>query len=355
MKKLSATQLLTLLFPLQIVCIKVISYFPQTIERYYSNGLFLYLSSFLRQIFGWIPFSIGDMMYTVLGIGFLTFSFRLIKSENKTSMLYQFGASLSILFFLFQLLWGLNYHRQSLFTTLHLTQKKYTKTDITQLIDALLIQLKESQLQLVANDTIAVHIPYSKQQILNRTPLGFLPLSILEKTYSYKHPSLKKSLFSIPLTYMGFSGYYNPLSGEAQVDVLLPKISLPITSSHEVAHQLGFASESETNFIGFLATSKHPDAYFNYSGYLMAIRYSISALAVKDSMAAKTYFLKLPKGIQKNIKQSDNFWKSYHNKAAPYFKLFYDTYLKANKQKAGIKSYSKMVNLLVAYHKKYGV
>ena len=51
---------------------------------------------------------------------------------------------------------------------------------------------------------------------------------------------------------MGFSGYLNPFTNEAQVDILIPKYQLPTTASHEVAHQLGYAAENEANFIGIL-------------------------------------------------------------------------------------------------------
>ena len=51
------------------------------------------------------------------------------------------------------------------------------------------------------------------------------------------------------------------------------------------------------------------------------------------------------------MKQSQAFWESYQNKSEKYFKIFYDNFLKANKQKDGIEGYSKMVVLLINYHK----
>ena len=57
----------------------------------------------------------------------------------------------------------------------------------------------------------------------------------------------------------------------------------------------------------------------------------------------------------KNIEESQEFWQSYQNDLEPFFKLFYDNYLKANQQKDGMKGYSRMVNLLTAYHQKNGL
>ena len=45
--------------------------------------------------------------------------------------------------------------------------------------------------------------------------------------------------------------------------------------------------------------------------------------------------------------ENNNELKKYTNPLEPYIKKMYDYFLKANKQTAGIKSYSLVVNLLV--------
>ena len=51
---------------IQIILIKVLSFFPDFVERFYSNGLYLYISNINRILFGWIPISVGDFAYMVL-------------------------------------------------------------------------------------------------------------------------------------------------------------------------------------------------------------------------------------------------------------------------------------------------
>jgi len=126
-----------------------------------------------------------------------------------------------------------------------------------------------------------------------------------------------------------------------------------MTCSHEVAHQLGMASESEANFIGFLAASFNDDLYFQYSAYLMAIRYTLFDIYRSDPDLYQEYLEKLPKGVLKNIKESDEFWRKYQNPMEPLFKYFYDNYLKYNQQKDGLESYNRMVDLLISYDDKY--
>jgi len=357
MKKLTVYQILTLLLVLQILLVKLVSHFPNQIEQYYSNGLYPFISNLFRITFGWIPFSIGDIFYFLIGLVLIISIYKFIKNKGKNvnQQLFKLGAYFSLFYFLFHILWGMNYHRNSLFQTLDIEQKEYTIEELTNLTNNLLSKIKQTHLELVTHDTLKVKIPYSKKEIMAKTKFGYEALAKEYPQYTYKKVSLKKSLFSLPLTYMGFSGYLNPISGEAHVDYLVPKVSLPMISSHEVAHQLGIASESEANFIGFLAATKNNDKNFNYSGYLTALRYSVSAIHFRDSLASKEIIEKIPLGILKNIKESQDFWEAYQNKAEPFFKLFYDNYLKANQQNDGMQGYSKMVNLLVAYNEKYGL
>jgi len=84
-----------------------------------------------------------------------------------------------------------------------------------------------------------------KSEILDKTPEGYSALKESYPEFKYSSKSLKKSMLSLPLTYMGFSGYLNPLTNEAQVDYLIPKFKLPTTAAHEIAHQLGYAAENE--------------------------------------------------------------------------------------------------------------
>ena len=369
MQKEKRNKVLTILLFVQIGIVYLLSNFPNFIDQFYSNGIYKLISSFLRSIFGWVPFSVGDVLYTIILILMLRFFVQIIKERFKyiKIQLFQLGAFISVLYFCFYFLWGLNYSRSPIAHSLGLELEetiidlktnsqptgKYKIKKLENLTNKFLDRLISLQLELVPHDSIAVLVPYSKSEILKSTSLGYKNLSEVFPQFEYHPSSIKKSIFSLPLTYMGFAGYFNPLSGEAQVDYLIPKISLPMTSSHEVAHQLGFASESEANFIGFLAASFHSDKYFNYSAYLSAFRYALHDIYSYDPELYKMYIEKLPVGIKKNIRENQEFWKRYENPAEPLFKIFYDNYLKVNQQKSGLLSYNQMVGLLIAYDAKY--
>lgn len=348
-------RILSIFLFIQIIIIQLLNNFPDFIEKYYSNGIYKFLSSIFRYVFGWVPFSVGDIIYIFLIIFAIRFLIKIFKDRNRNFkyLFFQIGATFSIIYFLFYFLWGLNYSRNPLSTSMELKQNEYNLNELTSFSEKLLIKLSKLQTDLTDNDSLRVKVPLNKTEILNQSANGYHNLSRKFSQFEYHPISIKKSLFSLPLTYMGFAGYFNPLSGEAQVDHLIPKVSLPMTCSHEIAHQLGIASESEANFIGFLAAIENDDKYFQYSAYLMAYRYTLHDIAKKDPTIFKEFLAKTPIGIKKNFKEIEIFWNQYKNPTEPLFKSFYDNYLKVNQQKDGLKSYSKMVDLLLAYDVKY--
>ena len=362
MNKNKRNKILTIFLFIQIGLVFLFSKIPNFIENNYTNGIYIYVSKFLRSLFGWIPFSIGDVIYFIIIIFIIKSLIKLItsKNSNRLNIIFQLVAGFSIFYFFFYFLWGLNYSRLSVTNSLEIKKNKldsitgkYDIEKLKTLTDKLLYKVITVQSKLVENDTIAVSVPYSKKEILDLTKIGYQNLSEQFVQFKYEPSSIKKSLFSLPLTYMGFSGYFNPLTGEAQVDYLIPKISLLFTSSHEVAHQIGIASESEANFIGYLAANSHDDLYFQYAANLTALQYAFYDIYRYDPKIYETYKQQIPLGVLKNIKETQDFWLKYKNPAEPIFKYFYDNYLKYNQQEDGLQSYNQMVGLLIPYNDKY--
>jgi cytochrome c oxidase assembly factor CtaG len=61
--------ILALLLPLQYFGLLVLRHYPQLIETYYSQGIYPLMSSLSRYLFGWIPFSVGDLGYILILLG----------------------------------------------------------------------------------------------------------------------------------------------------------------------------------------------------------------------------------------------------------------------------------------------
>lgn len=337
---------------IQIVALKIISYFPRFVEKYYSNGLYPYISKCFRFILGWIPFSIGDIIYILLILMIIRWLWKIRKSwkVNYKSHFLSITSTLSIGYFLFHLLWAANYHRVPLYQKMNI-EKEYEREDLLFVTEQLIKRVNHIHFLIDENDNIKITNPSTKKEVFKQTLNGYDKLAMQYDYFRYDYLSIKPSLISLPLTYMGFAGYLNPFSNEAQVNYKIPMYTFPTVSCHEMAHQLGYASESEANFIGYLASINNDDLYFQYSGFIYALRYCLSNWEVRDRNVYDILLKQLKHGCIENMKESDIFWERYDSVIEGVFKQFYDNYLKINQQKDGLKTYTQFVGLLVNYHK----
>ncbi|SDL42433.1 Protein of unknown function [Kriegella aquimaris] len=338
----------------QIIIVKWLGYYPEIIEKYYSNGLYVYISKFFRTLFGWIPFSVGDLLYFALifiAIRYIILNRKGI-AERPLLFVRNIFMVLSVAYFTFNLLWGLNYYRQPIAENLHL-EETHSPEELIALTERLIDKTNKLQLQITADTAQMVVIPYSKKEIFEKTLQGYQHLEAELPFLGYKHPSIKKSLFSTLLTYMGYGGYLNPFTLEGQVNGRLPNFRFPVVSGHEIGHQVGYSAENETNFIGYLVTASNKDPYFQYSASAYALGYCLNNIKIRDEMQFELLFSKLHPGVRKNYQEMSDFWESFENPLEPVFKSIFNSFLKANNQEDGIKSYSKVVSLLVSYYKKH--
>jgi hypothetical protein len=350
-KVLPKKYLLPLFLVLQVLLVRIASFFPSAVEAWYSNGFYPHWSTFERTLTGWLPFSLGDVLYGLCAVLSLRWIWRHrkgLKGAWKDRLLVICSAC-SVLYFCFHLSWALNYYRIPLREKLGL-KKDFTEAQLVRTVRKLIDATNSVQLGLTHDPGRKVVFPYTRSQVFRGNVSGYRRLSETDAALRYDPPSVKASLISLPLTYMGFSGYLNPFTGEAQVNGRIPMYQMPMTSAHEMAHQLGFASESEANFIGFEATISHDDPYYRYSGYAFALRYCLSALEALGEGKSKPFLKDINPGILENYRDSRKFWDSYQTFVESGFKVFYDRFLKMNSQRDGMEGYSRFVNLLVNYY-----
>lgn len=346
-------KILTILLIMQWAFVQLLVQFPNFVERYYSNGFYFYYAQLMRYFFGWIPFSVGDLFYTFFAIGILYLFYLFLKSKplNFRNLFYNILSIISIGYFLFYFNWGLNYLRQPLNKQLGFEKLNYTATDLEELTLQLIEKVNKAQLSITKNDSIVVKNPASRKSIRNSAVEAYSKLNDKELIKATNQLQAKHSMYSLPLTYMGFAGYLNPFTNEAQINALIPKNSYASTVCHELAHQIGIGPESEANFMGYLAAIKSGNPYLNYSGNLMALRYCLNEVYKTNPTLFEKLIAQLNFGVQTDLREIQAFWESYQNWSEKYFKSFYNLFLKANKQPQGILSYNNVVALVYSYHK----
>lgn len=339
--------------------IKYASMQPLWVEENYSTGVYPVISKIQRSIFGWIPFSIGDLFYMFLILVVIYRTVQLVKYIYKKKVNRQYllnGLKQVIFFFLFvyvffYALWGLNYNRNGITYQLNLELKKYSVQDLDTL--AAIVQQRlnyyASVIDLKQRDSFN-----KKKTLFEKATEAYMYANSKYPFLNYDPQSVKPSFFSYLGNYLGFQGYYNPFSGEAQVNTTIPRFLEPYVSTHEVAHQLGYAKEDEANFVGFIACRSYPNNTYRYSLYFDLYLYAFTELSRKDSVLGKAFEEKLHPQVKKDIEEYRDFFKKYRNPVEPFISWMYDGYLRANDQPEGKRAYNKVIAFLIAYYKKFG-
>nr|WP_246578111.1 DUF3810 domain-containing protein [Clostridium frigoris] len=319
------------------------------------------ITTILSSITRYLPFSLAEYII----VSFSTFVlwyisktiFNVLKHKTKRrkiikNLLLNTLAASGLIYFSFQLLWGFNYQRLPLAKTLKLNVHNSTTNELAHLCEDLITSSNDLREKISQNKNGVMKLPYNKKVILENAHLGYdkasLQYVILKGTYGIP----KGILLSHPMCYTGITGFYFPFTSEANINMSEPDSYLPFTTSHEMAHQIGFAKEDEANFIAYIACINNPDINFKYSGTLAALTYSLNSLRQYDPQKYKELFSFCSKGVLNDMIYNENFWESYSGRIEKISKEINDTYLKSASQRSGIKSYSAMVDLLLANYRK---
>lgn len=366
--KITVNALISLaLLLIPAILVFIFSFFSLQVEEYYSSVWYPAIGNTLRIFTRNLPFSLGDLLYIIVGLSLIISIVRWVIGAFRVSLDWQYlGAGLLYLtrkllwlYIIFKLIWGLNYDRMGIAYQLNLDTESYQKEAVVQITRDLMDSLNACRRQI--KDTL---IPAQSFDQINREAFRTYQNQSMQYPFlNYRNRSVKESLYSSMGDFIGFTGYFNPFTGEAQVRNDIPRVMVPFITCHEMAHQLGYASESEANFVGYLTAANSKDVYFRYSVYLEIFSYAQGAEILlyskeKDFPAFeqmlqfnRTYLDSLVRKDRKEIRQ---FFQKRKNKISPAFNNLYDQYLKLNKQAAGIDSYDDVIAWLIAYKKKFG-
>lgn len=338
--------------------IKVFSLFPQAVEQYYAQGLYPYIASLQRFILGWLPFSAGDLLYILLILFLLRWLFLFLRTLLRRpgdrafwlDQLKQVGSVLLVVYVVFNLLWGLNYNRKGIAWQLGIEKQQAGKGDLKKVMQLLALKVNELDSSAYASRRSLSQTAY----LFDGAKKAYGQLAATDPRFTYAPHSMKSSLFGILGNYFGYTGYYNPFTGEAQVNTAVPLFVQPFTSCHEIGHQLGYARENEANFAGYLAARQSDDPAFRYSVYFDLYSYGRPYLYYSDSMALKQLDSTLHPRVKADFRELKQYYERYENPLEKVIDRMYGQYLKANEQPDGKVTYSKVVLWLVAYYKKTG-
>lgn len=153
------------------------------------------------------------------------------------------------------------------------------------------------------------------------------------------------------MSYLGITGIYSYITGEANVNTYYPDYVTLFTTAHEMSHQRGILRENEANFVAYILLSSSEDESLRYSAALNMYSYFASALYRTD----KDTYLQIVSSLSDTVKTDIRAANAVSDKYGDTFiedisEWINDLYLESSGSE-GVISYSRVVELVLAYRK----
>lgn len=305
--------------------------------QWYSDNIYHPFQALRQDVFGRVFFSIGDAIYIMMGITLLEVVVRVvyftIRYRSRKDQLYATLTkalfSVLLLYVIFFAGWGGNYYKPSLQEHWALDTSGWQRESALLDMDSFLI----NKLNTLAPDYRRLSFSEIKEQAREDY------IRYTNSELKDERLSVKRSLFGVGMHYMGVHGYYNPFTGEAQLNDDLPQFMLPFVVSHEMAHQTGVAAEGDANLLAYVLNIQSPNVSFKYSGYFCMWLYTHNRMMMADSNRANDMKAMLNPLTLAHVDTLKQLREKYSSDIDEYSDEMYDQYLKMLDQEEGIRSY----------------
>jgi hypothetical protein len=330
---------------------------PSLVERLYSERLYRAVATTFAASLGRVPFSVGEALLGLAIPGFTLWTLRtlgrLARARGKRRRVLFLGLARAwvasgAIYLAFVVLWGLNYRRPPYAVLAGLDARPATVGELTAVCERLIGETNRARDGVAEDAAGVVRLAEGRPGALRRAPLGYDEAARMEPVLAGASAPAKPVLISTVLSYLGISGIFSPFTGEANVNMTLPDPDVPFAACHELAHARGFAREDEANYVGYLACTRHPDSDFRYSGLLAASVYAMNELARADREGHVRLDARRAPGVRRDIAALVAWAERYRGPAERVSKAVNNAYLKTQGQKEGVRSYGRMVDLLIA-------
>lgn len=342
-------------------------------EEVFAKRVYKVISQGIGFLTGWIPFSIAEFLVVAgpLVIVFLLarqmirvidvkkvdmegpknvgqIRFQLIMTALQNLLCF-----LSLIFFTYILLCGINYHRYSI---QHYLGFSVENSSVEEL-EGLLVELADRATSLRAalkEDENGVYVlPMSKRELGKEAKKAYDNLAKEYNIFSGIYPAPKPVFFSKLMSYTQITGVFTCWTMEANVNVDISPYSIGSTMCHELAHLHGFMREEEANYISYIACLASDSVDLQYSGMMLALIYTGNALYGKDAERYfEVYRNHYSEAVIRDLVANNKYWDKFKDtKVAETAEKVNNTYLKANNQTDGTQSYGRVVDLLLAQYR----
>ena len=342
-----------LFFPAALVLVELAKSSPEKVEKIYSTAIYPVISQVISFIFGFFKFSAAEVILIALVVLVpLGLVFNLARKKDSGYHAANYAVNVlcaaAIGYFLFIAIWGLNYYRMPLGDIMEYDVRDSSTEELAELCEDLIDNANGLRGQLEEDVNGVLVLPYAEDEVFQMVNQAYRAYGEVNEIFAGRYSNPKPVFFSDKMSYTEITGVYIPFTGEANVNTNVMPMSLASTAVHEAAHQRGIAREDEANFMSYLVCRDYGDVYMQYSGTMLALIHSMNALAASDYEAFAGLAATYSDGVRRDLTANNEFWKQYEGKTAEVAENVNNAYLESNNQEDGVKSYGRMVDLLLA-------
>lgn len=333
---------------------------PEWTETLYSRGLYPWVRSVQSALSGLSPWSVGELVLVALLTFVVVRGVLLVRAllrreatrlERLLRDLLGLARLLSWIWVAYVFTWAFHYARLPYAHGTGLDVRPAELGELEAAAREWLERARELRATLKEDANGVVALDTDLASVRARLAAAYERAGELDERLAGPAPVVRNALASPLMTLGGISGIYWPFTGEPHVNSLPPAPQRLFSALHEVAHERGFAREDEANYIAVHVGSTSGDAELAYSVSLMAYLNLHRSLAAADAEKAAQLAKERSDGIQRDSTALAEFWKPKSKAAARVREVsttMNDTYLKAQGQVHGVRSYGRMVDLLLA-------
>lgn len=348
-----------LLCPISLFFAYFMSENPEFSE-WYALNIYPVISKAINSLSASLSVSVAEIVviafFSLLLIYLLYTVIKLIFSEKRVQRLLDFVLNLaaiaSIICFVFVFFCGVNYHRLTFTEVSGLEIEKSSTNELYDLCMDLADEVNSLREGLAENSNGIVESSLSDEELAKLCKTAYDKLEPTYPTLIAGYSATKPVYFSDMMSYSGITGVFFPFTYEANVNVAVPQYTLPATMCHELTHLRGYMREDEANFIAYLACKESDEAFVRYSGYMLALTHSINRLYGDSSDLYHEVYQRLSEKVKADLRYNSSYWAAHEGIVNDISNKVNDVYLKVNNQDDGVKSYGRMVDLLLAEFKK---
>ncbi|KUO50290.1 MAG: hypothetical protein APF76_11305 [Desulfitibacter sp. BRH_c19] len=345
------------LFVFGIVFSLFASRFSALIESGYSTKLYYWTIRPYSLLTGLFPFSVSELIVVSI-VGFIMYKVvRTIVILNRNPKCFikelpkkavRLLLTLAVLYLAFNLMWGFNYNRMTFAEISGLPVESASVEELAELAIHLTHWANDLREQVAEDERGVMTLPNGIRDMFGRANLGYERAAEIYPELGGQYGRPKGVMLSPYWSYTGIGGVFFPFTAEANINTNMPHFMLASTTTHEMAHQRGFAREDEANYIAYLTSTLHPDPDFQYSGVMLALTYTMNTLYRYNPETWIEVRNEYSEGVNRDIEDMKKYWTHYQGPIDQISTNINNTYLMANRQKDGVNSYGRMVDLMLA-------